>query len=214
MYRSFMITPLLRHSIIGLGLVLLLPSCTLTNDTSPESVTSAIVQPSTPAPEAVAATTPVDAAEHKLAWESLIIKVPELASFQSLPSVAAPVTNGLPLIAAGTFMYPEGIDMYGPNLMIFEFEGTVEEWLDLERAGDIPHDIASKPFHMLEESVKPRTIAGKQGFAYQFDVPPQDGKIAESYAVKLDDKQLLVIVTGDIRNSTYQSVINTLKRQE
>ena len=217
MYRSCTITPLLRRSIIGLGLVVLLPSCTLTEAPTPAGVTAAIVQPSTPAAQAVAATTPATGAEHKVAWESLIITVPAQATFHSMPSVAAPATHGLPLIAAAGLTYPtpstDGTALNGPNFMLFQFDGTAEDWIELERQGQQPQSVGSPPIAVLEEAVQPRTIAGKQGLAYQLDTGAQDEKIIEHYAVKLAADQLLVIVTLDAGNPTYQSVINTLQRQ-
>lgn len=216
MNRSCSITPLLRRAIIGLGLVVLLPSCTLTESPTLEGVTAAIVQASTPAPEA-AGTNQDARAEHKVAWESLIIQVPAQASFKIGTSVAAPVTNGLPLITTGSIVYStpseDGAVRSSPSFMIFEFDGTAEDWLDLERQGDPPQSVGSPPIRVIEESVQPRTIAGIQGLAYQFDIDSQDGKIIEHYAVKLAEDQLLVIVTLDAEHPTDQSVINTLQRQ-
>lgn len=217
MYRSFTITHLLRRSIISLGLVVLLPSCTLTDAPSPEAITAAIVQTSTPAPEAVVETTQVAGVEHKVAWESLIITVPAQAMFHSMPSVAAPATHGLPLIAAAGLTYPtpptDGVELNGPNFMLFQFDGTAEDWIELERKDQQPQSVSSTPITVIEESVQPRTIAGIQGLAYQFDLRSQEGNIIEHYAVKLNDEQLLVIVMLDAENPTYQSVINTLQRQ-
>lgn len=216
MYRSFMITSLLRRSIVGLGLVVLLPSCTLTNDTSPESVTSAIVQPPDTAREAAGGTSQATGAEHKIAWEGLIITVPAQATLQPLSSVAAPATNGLPLIAAGTITYPtpapDGTEWYGPRFILFQFDGSAEEWLALERQLR-PQSVGSPRIRVIEESVQPRTIAGSQGLAYRFDTGVQDDNIAEHYAVKLAEDQLLVIVTLNVENPTYQSVIDSLQRQ-
>ena len=217
MYRSFTITPLLRRSIIGLGLIVLLPSCTLTDAPAPEGITAAIVDPSTPAPEAAAGTSQDPGAEHKVAWEGLIIQVPAQASFKIGTSVAAPVTNGLPLITTGSIVYStpseDGAVRSSPYFMIFEFDGTAEDWLDLERPGDPPQSVGSPPIRVIEESVQPRTIAGIQGLAYRFDTDSQDGKIIEHYAVKLAEDQLLVIVTLDAENPADQSVINTLQQQ-
>lgn len=217
MYRSFTITPLLRRSIIGLGLVVLLPSCTLTEAPAPEGITTAIVQPSTPASQAVAETSPAAGAEHKVAWENVIIQVPAQATFHSMPSVAAPATHGLPLIAAAGITYPtpptDDTELSGPNFMLFQFDGTAEDWIELERHDQQPQSVSSTPITVIEGSVQPRTIAGKQGLAYQLDNGSEETKIMEYYAVKLAEDQLLVIVTFDNQNPTYQSVINTLQLQ-
>ncbi|HEY0606680.1 MAG TPA: hypothetical protein VGD58_27415 [Herpetosiphonaceae bacterium] len=188
---------------MSLGLVLLLTACTGVDAPTPQMITAEAVQPW----------------EHKLAWEGLIIQVPAQATFKPFPSVAAPATNGLPLIAAGAITYSspaattDGAEWYGPSLMLFRFAGSAAEWIDLERKASQPQAVGSPPRRVIEESIQPRTIAGKPGLAYQFAASPAIEQTMEQYAVKLTDEQLLVIVTQDTQNPTYQSVIDTLQPQ-
>lgn len=95
MYRFFTSTCLLRRAALGLGLVALLSACNAVDTPAPQP-SAAVVAPSQDRET-----------EHKLAWEGLIIQVPARATFQPLPSVAAPATNGLPLVAAGAITYSD-----------------------------------------------------------------------------------------------------------
>lgn len=97
--------------------------------------------------------------------------------------------------------------------MIFRFAGSAADWIDLERQASQPQAVGSPPRRVIEESVQPRTIAGKSGLAYRFASSAPNGPTMEQYAVKLTDEQLLVIVTQDAQNPTYQSVIDALQPQ-
>lgn len=219
MCRSFTTMTLLRRSIIGLSLVVLLPACTIVDTPAPQSTTTLAVQPSAAARQAASAASQDPTAEHKLAWEGLIIQVPAQATFQPLESVAASATHGLPLVLAGAITYSapsvttDGAEWYGPSFMLFRFTGTAADWIALERRASQPQAVGSPPRRVIEESVQPRTIAGKPGLAYQFDLSSPAQQTMEQYAVKLDDERLLVIVTQDTQNPTYQAVIDTLQMQ-
>ena len=160
------------------------------------------------APPATAAPAPETpgAGWRRVQWQGLSIPIPPDAQWQPNPSFNAQIP-GVTVISAGTITYPKYAGPveapYGPHFAILAFDGSFDDWIEIEKR-------LSPPGNPVDaQTVRRVQLVGRDAVAYQRAVIGADN--TGYYAVKLDDRRLLWIMTDDIENPVYRRVLDMLE---
>ena len=137
-------------------------------------------------------------------WQRISMPIPKIASWE-ITSRHATVSNNAPIIAAGVIVYHPprpGLEFpSGPGFVIFQFAGSLDEWLDEER-----HNSTSAAGNkVMEDTIQETKIANRRAITYQRAFSGTD--LIDYYILKLSDDELLWVVTDHAISSILNGLV-------
>ncbi len=94
---------------------------------------------------------------------------------------------------------------FSPSFIILHFNGTLEDWLDLERQ----NEASANGNPVDEQTIRDITIAEQPAKVYQRAVTGTG--YVDYYAVNLDNNRLLFIVSENVSFAKYNAVVDGLR---
>ena len=140
-------------------------------------------------------------------WEGLIVPIPPTGEWAT--NTPPREVFGVSALATASIVYPDAPQAverpFGPTFTILPFNGTLDQWLTIERQ----NFVGDATTGVVEATLRDVRIAGVPAKAFQ-RTDPSLGP-SDYYILKLDEQRLLRIYSGITPQGVPQRVIEGLR---
>lgn len=140
-------------------------------------------------------------------WEGLLVPVPPTGEWAT--NTPPREVFGVQALATASIVYPDAPQAverpFGPTFTILPFNGTLDQWLTIERQ----NFVGDATTGIVEATLRDVRVAGLPAKAFERTDPGLG--TTEYYILKLDEQRLLRIFTGITPQGVPQRVIEGLR---